>query len=83
MLSPGFEPRTYGTAASITNQDTGWVAVQIYKSIHTIYDTKEAVNYPTEFLNSLELPGIPSHVLELKIGASMILLRNLDPTFIV
>ncbi|GFW69781.1 ATP-dependent DNA helicase [Trichonephila clavipes] len=55
------------------------VNVQIYKSITTVYDPKEAASYPTEFLNSVELPGAPSHVLELKFGALIIHLGNLDP----
>jgi ATP-dependent DNA helicase PIF1 len=50
-----------------------------YKSIDTVCDAAEAVNYLTEFLNSLDLPGMPSHNLKLKVGSSVILLRNLNP----
>ena len=34
--------------------------------------------YPIEFLNSLNVQGFPLHKLELKINASVMLLRNLD-----
>lgn len=51
----------------------------IYKSLDTILNQDEVVNYPTEFLNSLDLPGIPPHILKLKIGVPIILLRNINP----
>ena len=38
----------------------------IYKSFDTVLESNEAVNYPSEFLNSLVLPGFPLHVLQLK-----------------
>ena len=37
----------------------------------------DAVQYPTEFLNSLQPTGLPTHLLQLKIGMSLIVLRNL------
>lgn len=39
---------------------------------------EEVANYQTEFLNSLDLPDMPLHVLVLKIGVPIILLRNIN-----
>ncbi|XP_043064518.1 uncharacterized protein LOC122320474 [Drosophila ficusphila] len=38
----------------------------------------EATNYPTEFLNSLDVPGTPPHNLQLKVGSVIIMLPNLN-----
>ena len=51
----------------------------VYKSFDKALNAKEAHNFPIEFLNSLQLPSIPPHILELKIGSPIILIRNLVP----
>lgn len=48
----------------------------VMKSIDT---TEEGgADYPPEFLNTCELSGMPPHLLKLKVGALVILLRNFD-----
>ena len=54
---------------------------RIYKSVNTLIteDESELLQFPTEFLDSLEMTGLPSHELTLKEGAVVMLLRNLNP----
>ncbi len=51
-----------------------------FLSADSVEDTEMANTYPSEFFNTLEVNGMPSHKLLLKIGAPMMLLRNLDPS---
>uniref|UniRef100_A0A0A9D642 DNA helicase Pif1-like 2B domain-containing protein n=1 Tax=Arundo donax TaxID=35708 RepID=A0A0A9D642_ARUDO len=56
-----------------------------YYSCDTIDDTTsnyctiESL-YPTEFLNTIHVSGLPNHHLQLKVGVPIVLLRNLDPS---
>ena len=40
-----------------------------YRSLDSVPDESEAVHFPIEFLNSLEVSGFPSHLISLKLGA--------------
>jgi len=50
-----------------------------YKLINTVMNPDEIINYPAEFLNSLDLPEMPPHISTLKIGMPIILIRNINP----
>ncbi|XP_044005505.1 uncharacterized protein LOC122850419 [Aphidius gifuensis] len=47
--------------------------------IDTVCSPEQAIYYPMEFLNALELSELPSHILTLKIGAPIMILRNINP----
>ena len=63
--------------ASLIHQFPGDVIT--YRSVDSTISDDEAVHFPTEFLNSIELSGLPPHELTLKKGCPIILLRSLDP----
>jgi ATP-dependent DNA helicase PIF1 len=50
----------------------------VYHSFDSAVDDSHNY-YPSEFLNTLTPSGLPPHVLKLKIGCPIILLRNIDP----
>jgi ATP-dependent DNA helicase PIF1 len=50
----------------------------VYHSFDSAVDDPQNY-YPSEFLNTLTPNGLPPHVLKLKIGCPVILLRNVDP----
>lgn len=49
-----------------------------YSSVDSVIDENHSTTYPIEFLNSIELSGVPPHKLELKVGVPIILMRNLN-----
>ncbi|XP_056864018.1 uncharacterized protein LOC130511164 [Raphanus sativus] len=55
---------------------------KVYLSSNSIIpsdvDVEENVVYPTEFLNSVKVAGMPRHNLKLKVGAPIMCVRNLD-----
>ncbi|CAK1579261.1 unnamed protein product [Parnassius mnemosyne] len=50
--------------------------MRTYKSIDTATNEDNVVNYPAEFLNSLDLPGLPPH--NLQVGSVVIMLQNIN-----
>nr|CAH0107953.1 unnamed protein product [Daphnia galeata] len=54
--------------------------LKVYKSIDTMdsEDPEEIANYLAEILNTFDVSGLPPHQLNLKVGAIVILLKNID-----
>ena len=66
-MLPG-EPREYLSADSVVDENNDDIP------------ENTALTFPVEFLNTLNFNGFPPHKLKLKVGAAIILLRNLCPS---
>jgi ATP-dependent DNA helicase PIF1 len=50
-----------------------------FRSIDKLIADSQQAKFPTEFLNTLNISGLPPHILELKVGLPIILTRNINP----
>ncbi|ONL92436.1 hypothetical protein ZEAMMB73_Zm00001d027245, partial [Zea mays] len=90
-LNENMSDSTYITSRAILSTRNDWVDMINVKMIdrfqgeHMVYHSFDSATddphnyYPPEFLNTLTPNGLPPHVLKLKIGCPVILLRNIDP----
>lgn len=52
---------------------------RVFKSVDTCRNPEDATSFPTEVLNSLHDSDMPPHELTLKVGAPIMILRNIRP----
>lgn len=53
-------------------------AERTYYSVDTLQNIDDALTYPVEFLNSITISSLPHHKLHLKVGAPIMVIRNLS-----
>ncbi|ONM24697.1 hypothetical protein ZEAMMB73_Zm00001d006675 [Zea mays] len=90
-LNEKMSDSTYITSRAILSTRNDWVdminakMINRFQGEHMVYHSFDSAMddphnyYPPEFLNTLTPNGLPPHVLKLKIGCHVILLRNIDP----
>ena len=61
----------------LKNIDGSSIIIQKYFSADSILEHERNAMYPTEYLNKLNLSGIPPHSLDLFVGCPIILLKNM------
>jgi ATP-dependent DNA helicase PIF1 len=52
---------------------------KVYLSHDSVVDESQRHQFPEEFLNTIQTSGMPDHIIRLKPGTPIMLLRNLDP----
>ncbi|PWZ29467.1 ATP-dependent DNA helicase PIF1 [Zea mays] len=90
-LNEKMSDSTYITSRAILSTWNDWVdminakMIDRFQGEHMVYHSFDSAMddphnyYPPEFLNTLTPNGLHPHVLKLKIGCPVILLRNIDP----
>jgi hypothetical protein len=65
------------SSSYLKNIDGSSIVIQKYFSADSILEHDRNAMYPTEYLNKLNLSGIPPHCLDLFVGCPIILLKNM------
>lgn len=68
--------------AQLTTEEMSYYSSDTIEDTTSNRATLDAL-YPTEFLNTIKISGLPDHHLQLKIGVLIMLLRNLNPTRLI
>jgi len=61
----------------LTTHDSPLAQRCTYHNVDSVVQGEQRGVYPTEFLNSLSMSGVPPHTLTMQEGCSVILLRNM------
>ncbi|XP_072150354.1 LOW QUALITY PROTEIN: uncharacterized protein [Setaria viridis] len=90
-LNANMTNKEYITSRTILSTRNDWVdnintkMIDMFQGREMVYHSFDSAiddphnYYPSEFLNTLTPNGFPPHLLKLKIGCPIILLRNIDP----
>ncbi|RCV11375.1 hypothetical protein SETIT_2G180800v2 [Setaria italica] len=90
-LNANMTNKDYITSRAILSTRNDWVdninikMIGMFQGREMVYHSFDSAiddphnYYPSEFLNTLTPNGLPPHLLKLKIGCPIILLRNIDP----
>ncbi|XP_004980257.1 ATP-dependent DNA helicase PIF1 [Setaria italica] len=90
-LNANMTNKDYITSRAILSTRNDWVdninikMIGMFQGGEMVYHSFDSAiddlhnYYPSEFLNTLTPNGLPPHLLKLKIGCPVILLRNIDP----
>ncbi|XP_021965954.1 uncharacterized protein LOC110861154 [Folsomia candida] len=80
LLATTIHQFTNRTILSPKNEHVDGINAKVLEVLNSIEDKcdQDANNYPIEFLNGLNPSGMPPHSLQLKVGAIIMLLRNLN-----
>ena len=77
-IPPPPPPPPHNDSAVKVN-DTLMARIPTHTSVNSMEDEEQFVKFPAGFLNSIEVSGLSQHILSLKVGMPVMLLRSIKP----